>query len=403
MTDAFLALRLEKGVTEHDCMVCGKTLPASTNAPFAVPLEQLMDVLTETVHHFYADATSVLPWDSEDGSLVGPQMDTWEVVSDLADGAFEDAYNADIIELISSTIGYETSWTSWFADADTSGVEYAWNQFMQTAMHQSRMVVGLGSPADPPGQLAEFLNSVLLYVTSDLGLVKHVPAGTEFYRGRLCEDATDIRRHSHDLGPAPQEKAKAANRMSPAGVALFYASSDPQTALAEIAGHGVEPLAVIGKFTNVRELRILDLTISPRAISPFCLEKRDHARMGRFLSSFVSYITAPVIPDDRQHVEYAPTQLLTEYLRWVSEPKLDGIALPSAQTKNRTYVLFFGRSDCATLGDSANDDVSDPFDLDAEPVLVLDPEAVTTYLVQRQYSGVEARPFNRAAPPWPGG
>jgi hypothetical protein len=47
--------------------------------------------------------------------------------------------------------------------------------------------------------------------------------------------------------------------------------------------------------------------------------------------------------------------------------------------------------------------VSDPFDLDAEPVLVLDPEAVTTYLVQRQYLGVEAGPFNRAAPPWPGG
>jgi hypothetical protein len=403
ITDSCLTRRLEQFVTEHDCVVCERTAQATTNAPFAVPLEELMQAVSEAVHHFYADATSVLPRDSEDGSYIGPQIDTWEVVSSLADGAFDDQHSDEIIELIIAAIGYEVTWTSWFADAGVEGLDYAWDQFMNIAMHQSRMVVGFGSPADPPAKLATFLNSVLLYVKSELGLVKQVPVETEFYRGRLCENATDIKPHSDDLGPAPSSKAKAANRMSPAGVALFYASGDPQTALAEIAGHGVEPLAVIGKFTNTRELRILDLTTAPKAISPFCLEKRDHARMGRFLSSFVSYITAPVIPDDRQHVEYAPTQLLTEYLRWVSEPKLDGIALPSAQTKRRTYVLFFGRSDCATLGDPANEDVSDPFDLDAEPVLVLDPEAVSTYLVQRQYSGVEAGRLYRAAPPWLGG
>jgi hypothetical protein len=123
-----------------------------------------------------------------------------------------------------------------------------------------------------------------------------------------------------------------------------------------------------------------------------------------FLSSFVSYITAPVIPDDRQHVEYAPTQLLTEYLRWVPDPKLDGIALPSAQTGNRTYVLFFGRSDCATHGDPASaNGLNDPYDLGNGPTLVLDPEAVTTYRVERRYSGVDAGPSNQAAPPWAGG
>ncbi|WP_208600804.1 RES domain-containing protein, partial [Mycobacterium malmoense] len=127
----------------------------------------------------------------------------------------------------------------------------------------------------------------------------------------------------------------------------------------------------------------------------------------RVLSSFVRYIAAPVIPDGRQHVEYAPTQLLTEYLRWVPEPKLDGIALPSAQTENCTYVLFFSRSDCATVGDPAVDnDVEDPFDGDVgtEPALVLDPEAVITYRVERQYSGVDPGPSHqRARQPWAGG
>ncbi len=406
ITDAYLSLRLKDFVTEYECTVCTKTLPAGVNTPFAVPLEELMRVVVETVRHFYADAVSVLPWDSEEGSLVGPQLETGDVVVDIAGGAFEDNHCDEIVEMISSAIGHGALWTSWFADADINRVDYAWDQFMQIAMHQSRMVVGLGSPTDPPGKLATFLSSVLLYAESDLGLVKPLPAGTVFYRGRLCEDSGQIKRHSNDLGPAPPEKAKTANRMSPAGVALFYASGDPQTALAEIAGHGVEPLAVIGKFTNMRELRILDLTGSPKPISPFCLEKREHARMGRFLSSFVRYITAPVIPDDRQHVEYAPTQLLTEYLRWVAEPKLDGIALPSAQTKKCTYVLFFGRSDCATLGDpAAEHDVGDPYDVDVggEPTLMLDPETVITYRVERRYSGVDAGPSYRAGPPWAGG
>lgn len=145
------------------------------------------------------------------------------------------------------------------------------------------------------------------------------------------------------------------------------------------------------------ELRILDLTTSPAPISPFCLEQRQHARMGRFLASFVHYITSPVIPDDRVHVEYAPTQLLTEYLRWVLNPKLDGIALPSAQTGKCTYVLFFSRSDCATLGDPIAEDY---FGIPSvEPALVLDPEAVTTYQVERQFSGIDAGPLHRAGSP----
>jgi hypothetical protein len=41
--------------------------------------------------------------------------------------------------------------------------------------------------------------------------------------------------------------------MSPAGVSLFYASEDEQTAIHEIAGHGVKPHAVVGRFRNTRD------------------------------------------------------------------------------------------------------------------------------------------------------
>ncbi|MFI9487369.1 RES domain-containing protein [Promicromonospora sp. NPDC052451] len=400
VTDTSLARRLEEFATEHTCVVCGRVGDPETEPPFAVPLEELMYVVMETLHHFYSDADAVLPWDSEDHVLVGTQLETWEVVDDVVGGAFDEGYNDQINDLVTEAIGYQVTWTPWLTDAATDGLEYAWEEFAEVAKFQSRMVVGLGEPTDPPARLANFLDRVLMYASAELGLVMPLAAGTPLYRGRLCENPRSLMRHSDDLGPAPSGKA-AANRMSPAGVALFYASADPQTALAEIAGHGVEPMAVIGRFTNTRELRILDLTAKPPQISPFNLEHREHARMGRFLSTFVANITTPVIPDGRQHVEYAPTQLLTEYLRWVPKPRLDGIALPSAQTTERTYVLFFGRADCSTLDGPAVAEHPASFAADdAEgPTLVLDPEAVVTYRIERRYAGFDAGPSYRAAPP----
>ena len=125
----------------------------------------------------------------------------------------------------------------------------------------------------------------------------------------------------------------------------MYASADPQTAIAEIAGHGVEPFAITGQFDSVRTLFILDLTKRPdlsKAGSLFDSSCWDRLRMIMFFDGFVEHITRPVIPDGRQHIEYTPTQVVTEYLRWTSPHPLDGIALPSAQTGEKTYVFFCG-------------------------------------------------------------
>ncbi len=385
--DPALADRFTGHVDAIECSVCGRS--GGDSGPFAVRYEYLLGVVMETVRHFYADADAVLPWNSEDHALVGPQADTWEVVADVASGAFAPEVEDDVLSLLTDVIGDGTSWTSWMSDADTDDLDYAWDQFAQITRYGSRLVIAVGRPGDPPTQLAAFLEQFVLYASDALGLVAELPAGTRFYRGRLSESPRAIRKHSDDLGPAPEGRA-AANRMSPAGIGLFYASADEQTAIAEIAGHGVEPFAVIGEFSSTRATRVLDFTRQPPQISPFDLERREHARLGRFLAAFVRYISEPVIPDGRQHVEYAPTQVLTEYLRWVPEPRLDGIALPSAQTGRPTYVMFSSRDDFTTLGDSTPErrgGLSVGFGPSENPTFVLDPATVTAYKVRREYGG----------------
>lgn len=165
--------------------------------------------------------------------------------------------------------------------------------------------------------------------------------------------------------------------MSPAGVSLFYGSDDPQGAIAEIAGHGTGSTAIVAEFKTTRALFILDLTTTPPLPgSVFDADKRPAIAMRSFLATFVANVTRPVIPDGREHVEYAPTQVITEYIRFMSRTPVNGIALPSKPGKGtKTYVIFAGPAEVA---DEPGQD---------ESWLTLNPGAITTYDIERSYAG----------------
>lgn len=381
--DAALASDLEDEVTPGDCVLCG----AVAEKPTAVSVESLMSTLMDSFRYFFKTSAE-LPWDNEDGNYIGPQLDTHEAIYELAADAFEPAVLDDALELVSRAIGDENEWTTWGAAADTDDLDYAWMQFAETVTYESRFVFFDGGPHRDPA--LRFLRRLREYLNEKNGLVVSLPQGTAVYRGRLCENPGAIPRTARDLGPAPRGRA-AANRMSPQGISLFYASADAATAVAEIAGHGVDPLAMVGRFVTTLDLTVLDLTAPPAMPSPFDRERRREFRMLSFLGSFVSAITTPVIPDGRQHVEYVPTQVVTEYLRRVAARGLDGIVLPSVQTGRQTYVLFFDSDGVANLTDDPpSSRVRDELlGLPATaPALTLDENAVDIYRVTRTY-GIE--------------
>ncbi|WP_183097364.1 HEPN-associated N-terminal domain-containing protein [Nocardioides pelophilus] len=381
--DPALEADLREEITPGVCGLCGE----EADEPAVVPVETLMATFIESFRYFFTTSDE-LPWDNEDGVYVGPQFDTREAVYELAADAFEPAVIDDALELVSSAIGDDNEWTTWGTAADTDDLDYEWTQFAETVKHEARFVFLDDDTRHDP--TSRFLRKLREYVNEKNGLVRSLPAGTPVFRGRLCEKPGAISPTAEALGPAPRGRA-AANRMSPQGISLFYGSSDPETAVAEIAGHGVDPLAVVGRFITTRDLTVLDLTVRPRLPSPFDQGRRREYRMLSFLGSFVSAITAPVIPDGRQHVEYVPTQVVTEYLRRVAAVDLDGIVLPSVQTGRQTFVLFFDSDGVA----NGTDEPTSPSLRDellglpaAPPAAILDPSNVATYRVTRTY-GIE--------------
>ncbi len=55
---------------------------------------------------------------------------------------------------------------------------------------------------------------------SEFGLVEDLPAGSVIFRARESKRALTVR----ELGPPPRDLALQSNRMSPAGIVMFYAS-----------------------------------------------------------------------------------------------------------------------------------------------------------------------------------
>lgn len=100
-----------------------------------------------------------------------------------------------------------------------------------------------------------------------------------------------------DITAAPDSKAFP-NRMSPAGISIFYASFDKKTPMRECVGDGTSAM-IVGKFKTKRQLRIIDLTLIPT--TSFWM---DGWQENKFLHQFNEEVTKPINPNDKNHLQY---------------------------------------------------------------------------------------------------
>ncbi|WP_431837074.1 RES family NAD+ phosphorylase [Cellulomonas sp. Y8] len=282
-----------------------------------------------------------------------PSLDTSDVLWDEFGDVFEPETQLFILgclnELITvdnwEPLGWERQDGSTYAD---------WRTFRKLVTHRSRFIFVANKDRHTPEGAEEASRFVAefqrIIMENSEEIIREIPRQTVIYRGRMVSSLDDAQSlaNAAALGPAPDDRA-AANRMSPAGISLFYGSATQEAAVAEIAAHDVEQrdFALVGAFETLRRFRVLDLT---NLQVPSVFDESRYARRGDlgFLKGFVADITSPIKLDGREHREYAPTQVLTELIRWSRYPSVDGIALPSAQARNlavdntANYVMFFG-------------------------------------------------------------
>jgi hypothetical protein len=96
---------------------------------------------------------------------------------------------------------------------------------------------------------------------------------------------------------------------------------------------------------------LLNLTDLPPIPSLYTAAGRTPQRYDlAFLYEFATDLAQPIALDGQDHIEYVPTQVVTEYLRYISANAVDGILYRSARNNRGCCVLFCDATNCIDSG-----------------------------------------------------
>jgi hypothetical protein len=327
ITDSALAGRVTDAIDKRACSYCGRS-GAPDDPPFAVSMDTVGRLVLEAATWLYHDG-----YDEFFHEGWPEQYDTDYVVSEVAEGAFDNAVSDEALAHISDAISKPEAWVDSRLQEDFL---LSWDSFADIVKHKTRFVyIGArerpNRSKEPPALVSNFLDGLAAYVNEDM--FTSIEPGEKLYRARMAEDGfTLLREASSDLakhlGPAPAGKASA-GRLNPEGVGLFYGATTASVAVKETALHSPHDDAVVGAFRVGVPLRILDFTKRPAPPSIFDEGKRQEYVFAKFADDFEERLTQSIRLTGAERVEYVVTQVIGEYFRWAPELKVDGIAWKS--------------------------------------------------------------------------
>ncbi len=298
---------------------------------------------------FFDDDDDVIPGLQRAGCFVVPSSaeifeSTKELLFDLDLVSDNDDLNNDIEDCF--------MWDDWiqvspFVLTKRQELSFMWETFSRMVKHEQRFTF-FKRKEFTKKSLSE--DNGLMDILSELGgnitkykLCKIVNKEEILYRCRFI-DEDEIVDTFEKITSAPDNIAKQ-SRMSPAGISMFYGAFDKDTAILESSpqGDGLGT-CIVGKFAVKKNLRLLDLTNLP--IQSFW-SPHDWQEVA-FLHSFNREITKPIDRNDSIHIEYIPSQVFTEYLRYIYKTSerlnIDGIIYGSSLSrKGKNIVLFYNQ------------------------------------------------------------
>lgn len=336
--DEFLKEVIKENACRRECDYCGRR----TRAHSAAPVAMLMEPIGSTVFYYYNDPTqAMMSWDYEEDSWPLDTTDTRDVLESLALDCHPDLFE-DIAKSFVYEEWAETASGIWTGSHPHEEMGYLWDRFAHIVKHKYRYFFDHALEtsiyqADQPANVLPTIGSLV----KRHSMVEQLSAGTHLFRAR--QEEYDFNLESDQLGAPPSDKARA-GRMNPAGISYLYLAFDQETALAEIQCNPSRD-AAIGQFEVLRDLQFLNLTILPDLPSIFDDNRRDEREGLLFLESFIEEITKPVQKNGSEHIEYVPSQVVSEYFALIFHTAdghhLDGILYPSAvHPGGRNLVLF---------------------------------------------------------------
>jgi hypothetical protein len=342
---------VELNRTSGKCSFCGRR----SKNPIAAELETVVEHIRLCIEEDYDFAANVLSYDGKEGGYQGDYWTTEELLTEEIGLAFPNDRNGKLVQAIVDLMPDEL-----WCDRDPGSlgsqeeIRYNWESFCDLVKHKRRYFFLERQPKrfswmterDEPMPPAAVLDRIVKYA-EECRLFRTYPRGSVFFRARKQRRGKRLQT-PEDLGPPPDHLATKPNRMSPAGIAMLYASMSEATAISEIlSGPGTY---VVGKFRTLKPLLLLDLSALERPPGYFHrvseTAEYDPKDALRFLNALSWNISQPIEKDGRESIEYVPTQVVTEFIRYKrlsSTATADGIIYKSATDEGFSVVLFAGQ------------------------------------------------------------
>lgn len=311
----------------------------------SAPYNVIMERIYETIFQYYADAQDVdMPWVEKEWLM--PETNIYEVIVE-----FDPGWSGDFFEDIASSsdpslylVGHVNN--DWSIECPASALSYGWSAFKEQVLFRTRYLF-LSEPEDEYSSgrpdyipISKMIDALGALCNAE-NLVRTIAAGTEFYRVRVNSGEITYSEFS-DVGVPPKGIASA-GRMNPAGISYFYVAYDQVTAEKEVVDTATK--WTIAKFEILREITIVDFVDLPPIPSVFSEDSYEARQHLAFLTSLVNELTLPVSKDGREHVEYVPTQIVSEYFRYRFKAKdgkrILGLRYPSVKSESGINIAIF--------------------------------------------------------------
>jgi hypothetical protein len=322
-----------------ECGFCGES------GPHGLSLGGLFEYMSGCLHDDYDDPLNEVAWDG--GWASANVFDSDELLARLDEplghprlrDAFVSAFDREWCQANPHGLPYHEQ------------LSYSWENFAQYVQERGRYLflrTGRREDGQDPDlfEPARVLDEVAKTVHNG-DVTRTLPAASQLVRAR-AHPKEEFPSSPRELGSPPMH-VTVANRMSPAGISMFYGAHDVDTALAEVRPRTGEWVTVAGWRTS-RDIRYLDLADLPVVPSVFDQFARSRRPWVKFLRRFAVEIARPV-SSDAGPVEYVPTQIFTEFLRDEvldhDGNRIEAIRYPSAvRHGGMCWVLFVDPTGC---------------------------------------------------------
>jgi len=331
------------------CTYCGR----QSQKPIAADLDIVNEHIAECITREYIDPAEELPWDGREGGYQGGTVyDSWELLEEVELFIENEELQEDIIYSFDQDIWCKRDGQIL---SPSQRKVYGWQDFKRAVKHKRRYTFwSMGDEHEeewhpdywPVGKTLDEIAASI----RETGLIKQIQTGTTIWRVRIHKEKDKLIK-DYDFTAPPVKTATRSNRMSPAGIPMFYGAEDFDTACQETVDSKKMNGKLItgGCFRTVTPLYILDLVDMPKVPSFFNKEAADISNELIFLRKFARDLSEPIQRDGREHIEYIPTQAFTEYVRWEMKTdgqSIDGICYRSSKNGKSCYVLFCEQDEC---------------------------------------------------------